>query len=143
MEPTTQPETSNTTAKKSTPARRKPWLVPLAGGLTALALIVAGFMLWQSMNTIAQEETATASITITNSGFTPETIRVKKGQDVTWTNTGPEAHGIVSEKTDGTTPQTEEILEAGDTYSYVFEDTGTYTYRDQTNSSLTGVVVVE
>ena len=141
MEPTTPPNSKDTAKRASAP--QKPWLLPLASGLAALALIVAGYMVWQSMNDIAQEETATASVTITNSGFEPATIRIKKGQDVTWTNSGPEAHGIVSEKTDGTTPQTEEALDAGDAYSYVFDDAGTFTYRDQTNSSLTGVVIVE
>lgn len=141
MQPTLQDQP--TTKESGRKPVMKRWLLPLTGGLVALALLVGGYMLWQNMNQVAEEETPTASVSITESGFNPATIRVKKGQDVTWTNETSMPQSVMSDKTDGSAPQTEEPLATGDSYSFTFEESGTYDYRGDANSAHKGVVIVE
>jgi plastocyanin len=118
-------------------------LVKLTAALVVLALVVGGLMVWNAMSNKAQEETPTASISITHNGYTPATIKITKGQDITWVNDDGKPHQIVGDQ--GSPPgfKSEEALNKGDSYSYTFEDAGMYHYHDVNNIDAKGVIIVE
>ncbi len=91
---------------------------------------------------------AAAEVAITANGFSPATIKVKKGQTVTWINRDEKAHQVESDPypTAETLPdlKSEAPTEKGQSYSFTFEQTGTFTYHDRLNPiKLKGTVIVE
>lgn len=99
-----------------------------------------------------------ATITYTESGFSPTSVTIKRGGTVTWVNDSGRRMWIASDEhpshTDyaGTTRQqhcpdsTNTAFDqcAGETgdYSFTFDKVGTVGYHDHTNASLGGTVVV-
>lgn len=76
-------------------------------------------------------------------GFGPAAINVSAGTAVTWEWTGEgNSHNVVDE---GGAFESELVSEEGHTFSYTFEETGTYKYSCQPHKTLgmKGVVVVE
>jgi plastocyanin len=126
-----------------TTVRRKNWLLPLTLVLVLVALVVAGWMWLSAMNQQAEEETPTVSVSITDSGFTPATVKIKKGQDVTWTNQDSKAHKLVGDANSPAGFKSDEALNKGDSYTFTFEESGTYTYHDEQLIENKGTVVVE
>jgi plastocyanin len=73
-------------------------------------------------------------VTIQNFSFTPQTITVKPGTKVTWTNKDSVPHNIVSTDgpslTAGPTPTFNSgTLSQGQTFSFTFAKAGTYFYE--------------
>jgi len=111
----------------------------------------------------AQEITGTTDnvIEITSSGFTPKTLTISKGETVTWINKDTEEHWPASanhpthtvypgsniEKC-GTIEQAG-IFDAcrgvppGESWSFTFNEAGTWGYHDHLQSSLTGKIIVK
>ncbi len=90
----------------------------------------------------------TSLISITSNGFEPATVTIKKGQAVEWTNNDEAQHQIASDPhpTDDALPNLNDNipLDSGDSFSYVFDKTGTYTYHDELNPlKFNGTVIVE
>jgi plastocyanin len=95
--------------------------------------------------TVSVEDTA--SIEITAKGFVPATLSVKSGTLVTFTNKDKKAHQPASDphpahdSLPGFDSQTK--LQKGQSYSFLFDKEGTYTYHDHLNSlEFKGTVVV-
>lgn len=90
---------------------------------------------------------STAQVGITSKGFMPQTIKVKKGVQIIWTNTDKSAHKVSSDPHPTHTNLAglnSPTLLANQTYSYIFETAGTYTYHDHLNPfKFKGIVVVE
>jgi plastocyanin len=130
------------------------------GGLliltVVLVVVVAGLLLRTNKNSdvqaskheVAAATAAPAQITITPQGVTPTAVTIKQGQTVVWTNSDEAPHQIVS----GPFPQEDQL--AGfrapapalkrDTYSYTFNQKGTFQYVDHLNPQrVQGTVVVE
>jgi plastocyanin len=89
----------------------------------------------------------TALVTVTASGFSPETISVTAGTSVSWDNEDTSPHVVASDPypTDNGLPGFNSInaLQTGDSYSYDFTKVGTFTYHDQLNPyALMGTVIV-
>ncbi len=87
----------------------------------------------------------TASISITNAGFAPETLNAQTNTLVTWTVTsGGDSHVI---KFTGTVPSggnpNSSTLTLNQTASTTFLQTGTYAYVDTLHAEHTGVVIVQ
>lgn len=89
-----------------------------------------------------------AKITITKDGFVPAVIQVKKGTEVIWTNTDETAHQVASDPHpthdklkdlgDG------EVLAKGESFSFIFEKSGSFTFHDHLNPiKFKGEVIVE
>ncbi len=133
MDPTTPTATPKT----------KPWLVPLVVVLLVVALGVVAWMFFQNSNDKASEETPTAVVTITDDGYTPATIQVKKGQDITWKNQTSKSKQLTSDEGKPAGFATSEALGRGDTYSFTFDQTGTFHYHDPDNVGHKGTVIVE
>ena len=86
----------------------------------------------------------TASISITNDGFLPESLDAQTNTLVTWTVTaGDQSHVI---KFTGTVPSggnpNSSVLTSGHSASTTFLQTGTYHYVDTLHTEHTGLVYV-
>lgn len=128
----------------------------LIAGMVILVLSVAAYsarVLFSSdssspTTTQSTTQQATATVTITSTGFSAATIRVQKGTTVQWVNEDGSPHRVVSdphpthEGLEGL--DSEEPLAKGDTYSYTFETAGTFTYHDELNPlNFLGTVIVD
>lgn len=81
-----------------------------------------------------------ASVSIQGFAFSPATLTVSKGTTVTWTNKDSVAHTV-------TTTEPGEGFDSrnmgnGATFSYTFNNPGTFKYRCSIHPSMTGTVVV-
>ncbi len=116
--------------------------------VAAFALIAGAlWVMWKVNNNQAADTDQAAKVNISDKGFTPATLKVKKGQNVTWTNTDIEAHHILANNsTDSSTPgfDSQDSLNQQATYTYTFNSAGTFNYHDERNPDmLKGTVIVE
>ncbi len=120
----------------------KKW--PLLLVALIVASVIAGVYILSAQRQSAKHLAASpAQISINPDGFSPATIRVKKGQLVTWTNQDTAQHAIASDESN-TELDGSETLQKDDVFSYSFDKTGTYNYHDQLyNSAFKGVIIVE
>lgn len=92
----------------------------------------------------------TTGVTIVDYAFSPDTITVKAGSSVTWTNSGSVAHTSTS---DGGVWDSGQLsapsggggyggASAGGSFSHTFSATGTFTYHCANHTYMTGAVVV-
>ncbi|MBI2411574.1 MAG: cupredoxin domain-containing protein [Candidatus Kerfeldbacteria bacterium] len=82
----------------------------------------------------------TESIAIEDFAFTPASLTIAAGSTVTWTNNDSSTHTVTS--TDGGDLNSGNLAQ-GDTYEFTFDTPGTYTYRCNIHTSMTGTVIVE
>lgn len=87
----------------------------------------------------APAEAATIDIRIDRSSFSPADVTVNAGDTVRWTNRDNTNHQVVSDAGAFVSP----ILGPGKSHSFVFENPGTYRYRDALRPSTRGVVRVQ
>lgn len=89
--------------------------------------------------------TTPINASVTPNGFDPNTVSIRLGQTIVWTNYDTKGHDIVS------TPNKLDPILVGfkspvmlqnQTYSFVFDKTGTFTYHDSLNPNFSGTVVV-
>jgi plastocyanin len=89
---------------------------------------------------VARAQGAAGAISIDNFTFTPQTLRVKAGTTITWTNKDDIPHGIAS--TDNAFKRSK-ALDTDDSYSFTFTTPGTYQYFCYVHPHMTGTIVVE
>lgn len=145
MEPTitTSPQ-PNPQPKTAT----KKWLV-IGAAIVVVAAIVA-VAIWY-LNRGQEPQTAdlntalpVADISINPNGYSPSTITVKRGQQVTWTNNDTKPHNIAADQDATPSLGTSETLNRSDSYTYAFDTAGTYHYYDpQNNSAYVGTIIIE
>ena len=82
---------------------------------------------------------ASASVTISDFKFTPDTVTVNEGDTVTWTNDGPTVHTATAE--DGSFDTG--TLRKGDSGSATFTQAGTINYICSPHPYMKGKVVVQ
>lgn len=97
----------------------------------------------------------TNTVTYSNSGYSPSTITVQQGQTVTWKNESsfpmwtasgihpthsiyPTIGGCI-----GSTFDACQGIASGETWSFRFDHVGTWRYHNHSNSSHTGIIIVE
>ena len=141
MNPTTPTTPESQPAGSAKTTTKKSWLVPTTIVLVIVALAVGAWMLFSNMNKTTAAESPTAAVTITDSGFGPATIQVQKGQDVTWTNQSRSTVQIVGDQK--STGLKSGPINPGDSYSFTFDDGGTFNYHDSSNLNHKGVVIAE
>jgi plastocyanin len=90
-------------------------------------------------NSPAQNETSAASsmVNIANFSFNPVTLTIKKGAVVTWTNNDSSPHQIKSADFNS------DLLNNGQSYSFTFNNIGTFDYSCAIHPSMTGKIIVE
>ena len=85
----------------------------------------------------ATSGTAGSAITIQNFAFSPNHLEVAKGSTVTWKNQDTAVHSIVSATFASRT------LHNGETFSFTFDQPGTYAYSCGIHPAMQGTVVVK
>ena len=80
-------------------------------------------------------------ISIANFAFSPATLTVKKGTKVTWTNNDSVAHTVTADTASDHAPDSGNIA-PGDTYSFTFDDEGTFAYHCEPHPQMKATVTV-
>jgi plastocyanin len=80
-----------------------------------------------------------ANIKIDNFSFTPPTLTVKVGTEITWTNGDDIPHNIVSEDKSFKS----KVLDTDEKFTFTATKPGTYSYFCSIHPKMTGKVVVE
>jgi plastocyanin len=101
----------------------------------AVGSVLAGGVLFAKAQTAA-----TAAVGIDNFTFNPQTVTVKAGTTVTWTNKDDIPHGIAATNNAFKRSQ---ALDTGDSFSFTFTTPGTYQYFCYIHPHMTGSIVVE
>ena len=112
-------------------------------GLVAVLAVVGAAVIFLGQN--KQASLQTDSVTLTSSGFTPQSITVKAGTKVAWTNnsgTTATIDSAVHPTHLAYPPLNLGSFASGETLSLAFDQPGTYKYHNHLDASQTGVVVV-
>lgn len=94
----------------------------------------------QSQNQSATTPVNTNSVSIADMSFKPAEISVKKGTKVTWTNNDGIAHTVT--ETDGKTGPSSPEMAPGSSYSFTYDEAGTFSYHCSIHPDMTGTVTV-
>jgi plastocyanin len=81
---------------------------------------------------------ATKTVKIKSTAFSPKTVTIATGDAVKWSNTDSKGHQVVSNTGAFVSP----TIGAGHSWTHTFAAAGTYRYHDGLHPSLTGKVVV-
>ncbi|MES2023850.1 MAG: cupredoxin family copper-binding protein [Patescibacteria group bacterium] len=84
-------------------------------------------------------ESKTASVSMKNFAFNPATLSVKAGIKVTWTNNDSVPHTVTSDSDNLLNSPT---LAPGESFSFTFANSGTYSYHCKIHPMMKGVGVV-
>ena len=101
----------------------------------AVGSVLAGGMLFARAQT-----PAAAAVAIDNFTFNPQTLTVKAGTTVTWTNKDDIPHGIA---VTNNAFKRSQALDTDDSFSFTFTTPGTYQYFCYIHPHMTGAIVVE
>lgn len=151
MDQQPQSPTVSSTTESQKPKPKRTLRIVLVVAIILVAVSAIGVSAYVLMNPSGLQTPAnekSGAVTITERGVAPATVTIKKGDSVTWTNQDKAAHRLVL--TTPNLPQevegfgSDEPLATGETYSFIFEVSGTYTYEDPENPGVVqGTVVVE
>lgn len=147
MEPTMPPTT--TPPQPQPKARNKRMLVIIIGVAVVAVAVIVWVAMWilnnqQPQSAALDTSLPVADVSINASGFGPGTVTVKRGQQVTWTNNDSQTHSIAADQTAAPSLTTDQPLQQGDSYTYAFENAGTYHVYDPGNAKgFTGTIVVQ
>jgi plastocyanin len=105
----------------------------LRSAVTLLAAVAAGAAL-----VVGPASAAIVEVRIDRTGFVPATVTVAAGDTVRWTNRDSVSHQVVSDTGVFASP----TLAAGQSFSFVFQNAGTFRYRDALKPAERGTVRV-
>lgn len=92
-----------------------------------------------SSNSNNSKNNSQSTVVIQNFTFTPNTLTVKAGTNVTWINQDSAIHDIKSNSGTFSSPD----LNNGDKYTYNFTKPGEYSYYCGEHPSMTGKIIVQ
>jgi plastocyanin len=122
--------------------------------LLRMGLVIAGLIVFISLtacssggnstisSTTTEKATSSASanaVAIANFAFSPTTLTVKAGTTVTWTNSDSATHTVTSDN--GVFDSGS--MANGKTYSFTFNQTGTFPYHCTFHPSMKATVIVQ
>ena|SRR5579871_2066176 len=100
----------------------------------------------EAMQPTGMEKTSVNAVSYTENGFQPQTITIKKGESVTWTNKDSDELWVASNPhpTHTDYPGFDELasITTGKTYTFTFTKIGQWGYHNHLNPSQKGTVVV-
>jgi plastocyanin len=150
-----QPKTKE--AKTSNPKSSSKILIAIIG--VAVVLAVCAYLLSNrsgdssfatKSNTTQVKPTVRENsvISITGSSFSPATLQIKAGSQVTWTNKDTTKHQVAADPhaLHNSIPgfNSDLVLNPNDNYNYTFEQAGTYYYHDEMHPlDMRGTIVVK
>ena len=108
----------------------------VVGGLVACG---SGYGGNPSTTTSSPPATSGNAVTISNFAFSPGSLAVAKGTTVTWTNKDATTHTVASDNG---------VFNSGDlapngTFSYTFNNTGTFAYHCAIHTYMKGTIIVQ
>lgn len=89
----------------------------------------------------ASKQADAVQVEIKDYAYAPETITIKAGTTVTWTNKDSVRHDVVAKNMSINTPKSD-LLAKGESYSFTFNKPGTYEYYCSPHPYMKGKVVV-
>ena len=119
-------------------------------GVIALGGVTYAVFTSQPSNNTSMESTSSEdmepvmapnTIDIKDFAFSPETLTIKKGTTVTWTNQDDARHDITPVG-DASDFERSELLEQGESYNFTFNTVGTYEYICSPHPYMTGTIEV-
>ncbi len=124
-------------------------------GIVILVIVVGAFLLMKSQygttqqqNTSSQTQTnpttgtstmAKNEVTIQNMAFSPDTLTVKVGDKVTWTNQDAIGHSATADDNSFNTG----VIAQGQSGSATFTKAGTYTYHCSVHPNMKATIIVQ
>lgn len=118
----------------------KRFLMILGTGAVVVALLAGLAILASGQTTaIASPAPAAAEVEINNFSFSPSTLTVPVGTQVTWTNKDEIPHNVVS--SDKTIKS--KVLDTDDKFTFTFTQAGTYSYICTIHPRMKGTIVVQ
>ncbi|MGZ4863796.1 MAG: cupredoxin domain-containing protein [Halobacteriota archaeon] len=111
----------------------------VAFALLAAIVMVAGCT--SSSNPSPTSVTSTSNqntVSVQNYAFSPASLNIQKGANVTWKNDDSVQHTIVSDTQAFTSP----TLNTGETYTFQFNSTGTFPYYCSLHTYMKGTITV-
>ena len=133
--PSTPPVTRNTKTRQR-----------LYAATAVFILVVVAVGIFELTTSNSSNVVRVATVRITSSGFQPATLSVKQGTKVTWTNDDATLHQIMANpfpKGTGLPGLKSQILNNGQTYTYVASTSGTFGYHDQLKPTTNGTLIVQ
>lgn len=129
----------------------------LALSIALLSFTACGTPSQNTNETEAARSTERASVTIEGIAYAPATLTVDGGTEVTWTNDDPVHHTVTSGKqqTQGVPgvgkdkpAQPDGVIDGdldgrGTTFSFTFDEPGSYEYFCQIHSGMSAVIVIK
>jgi plastocyanin len=104
-------------------------------------LVIALMLVTMSASQVSfGADNAPVAVKIDNFSFSPQTITVAIGTEVTWTNQDDIPHTVVS---DDKTTFKSKALDTDDKFSFTFNKPGTYPYFCSIHPKMTGQIVVQ
>lgn len=123
---------------------RKTWLI----GFLIAAVLISGCtygpktetqsMATQTASPVPTRSSNTVNVEIKGFAFNPDNITISRGTTVTWTNADTMQHTVTGIGNDIDS----QILSQGQTYSFTFNDAGTFEYQCHIHPSMLGKVIV-
>lgn len=93
---------------------------------------------------VPEDAERTADVAMQNLAFVPETNVVQSGDTVTWTNEDDVPHTVTAGARDNPSDTFDSgEIAPGDTFTFTFEEAGTYDYFCSLHPGMSGTVVVE
>ena len=86
------------------------------------------------------KESVMQNIEIKGFAFNPETLTIKQGDSVTWTNKDSARHTVTS---DTESELDSDLLSKDNTYVHVFNEKGEFSYHCKPHPYMTGKIIVE
>ena len=83
-----------------------------------------------------------ATINIVNMMFTPSQVTIQKGQTVKWTNNDSTTHTVTDDLANTGGPNSGDVP-PGTSYSFTFNNTGSFQYHCSIHPSMRGTIVVQ
>jgi plastocyanin len=89
---------------------------------------------------VASAESANSAVIIENFTFSPDTLTVPVGTEVTWENRDDIPHTVTS---NDKTTFASSLLDTGDTFTFTFNAAGTFDYFCSVHPMMTAKVIVQ
>ena len=108
--------------------------------ITALALLGFGVFLFPQSSSATDNTVAAVAIKIDNFSFSPQTITIPAGTQVTWTNQDDIPHTVVS---DDKATFKSRGLDTDEKFTFTFTKPGTYGYFCSIHPKMTAKIIVQ
>ncbi len=110
----------------------------LAGNHT-LAVVDSSLAMSSTAQAAPRDSAGRTEVKIDNFSFVPRSLTVKPGTSVSWTNRDDIPHNVVSTEKKFSSP----VLDTDQTFSFQFQQPGSYPYFCKIHPMMTGTIVVE